>query len=454
MEKRAKDHAIAAMLVVMSVALLGSCTDGSLNSTQPLDTSIAPRFAKGANGPTVSSLQPAASKRDTTLDVQVIGSGFSAGSRVDFLLGGSVDSKIRTNSTRYVSSTALVANITIAADAAIDYRDVAVTTLAGKKGIGTESFVVLNGGELTVTGLTEISIRDINSSGIAVGFGKQTTSGCTNRGFVWSQSTGAMLLPMPTGYCASIGDAISEGSVIIGPIARKSSPYELARWTPNGSGSWNVEVIGRPVTGATWLTTHGVNDTGSISSSWRNADATLDSWYWNQQTGWLRLARPAGSTFCELEKMNDRDEMVGYCHTPSTPGTYWAGPYAPATLLPSPQGGLAGDAFVINASGAIRGVGTIGGVNHTLRWIPDGSGGWTVEDLGTLAVADRNEQGSVLVTTGPRAQYIPAGGVAESLGVRLSGGLVANQSVDGTTWVIGIDATTVAVKQRSYWFKR
>jgi len=372
---------------------------------------------------------------------------------VDFLLGGSIDSKIRTNSTRYVSATELVANITIDATAVVDYRDVAVTTLAGKKGIGTEAFAILNGGEITVAGVTGLLTRDVSSSGIIVGFGTGT-SGCGNRGYVWSETTGGMALPLPAGYCASIGDAVSESGVIIGPVAKQSSPYELARWTPNGSGSWNVEIIGRPVSNSTWLTTHGVNDVGSISSSWKNADGTLDLWYWKQSTGWVRLARPAGSTFCELERMNNHDEMVGYCHTSSGSGIYWAGPTAPASQLPSPQGGLAGNAYMISESGIIRGASTIGGVGHMVLWIPDGSGSWSIQDLGTMSVADRNEQGSILVTNTPRAQYTPAGGSPENLGVHLNGGSLSNQSASGTTWIAGHDDPAIAKNRHAYWFKR
>jgi len=434
-------------------AALSACSDDSLNTTRPLDDSLTPRYAKAASGPVVTSANPAASKRDTTIDVQVIGSGFAAGSRVDFLLNGVVDSKIHTNSTRYVSATELVANITIDATAVVDYRDVAVTTLAGKKGIGTEAFAILNGGEITVAGITALLTRDVNSSGIIVGYGTGT-GGCGNRGYVWSEATGGMALPLPTGYCASIADAVSEGGVIIGPIAKQSSSYELARWTPNGSGSWNVQVIGRPVSNSTWLTTHGVNDVGSISSSWKNADGTLDSWYWNQATGWVRLSRPAGSTFCELEKMNNHDEMVGYCHTSSGNGIYWGNPTAPARQLPSPQGGVAGNAYLISESGVIRGASTIGGVDHMVLWIPDGGGGWSIQDLGTMSVADRNEQGSILVTTTPRAQYTPVGGVTESLGVHLTGGNVSNQSVNGTTWIAGQDDPAIATRRHSYWFKR
>ena len=50
--------------------------------------------------------------------------------------------RVRTNSTRYVSRSSLVANITIGKNAVPATYDVAVTTSNGKKGIGTELFVI------------------------------------------------------------------------------------------------------------------------------------------------------------------------------------------------------------------------------------------------------------------------------------------------------------------------
>jgi hypothetical protein len=127
---------VAALCVASLAALLAACAD-------PLESPQDPDFGKASSAPTVTSADPAEATRDTTLDVTVTGSGFDAGSQVDFLLGGAPDPKVRTNSTRYVSSKQLVANVTIDADATISYRDVAVTTSTGKKGIGSEKFAVV-----------------------------------------------------------------------------------------------------------------------------------------------------------------------------------------------------------------------------------------------------------------------------------------------------------------------
>lgn len=96
----------------------------------------------GSSDPTVDAVDPASAPQDTTLDVHVLGSTFDDGSSVALLLDGSTTKKVKTNSTRFVSSTELVANVTIAADAEPDLYDVQVTTSRGKKGIGIELFEI------------------------------------------------------------------------------------------------------------------------------------------------------------------------------------------------------------------------------------------------------------------------------------------------------------------------
>jgi hypothetical protein len=102
------------------------------------------RLARGsaATAPTVTSALPSAAPQDTTLDVQITGSGFDAGSHATFELQGVVDARVHVNSTRYVKSTEVVANLTIAVDAIVSQYNVAVTTSSGKKGIGSDAFTV------------------------------------------------------------------------------------------------------------------------------------------------------------------------------------------------------------------------------------------------------------------------------------------------------------------------
>src|ERR687890_140714 len=88
--------------------LLSACEAGT-----PTEAGTGADLAKAATSSlAVTSTKPAASSRDTTLDVHVLGSGFDRGSQVAFLLNGAQDPKVRTNSTRFVSQGDLVANVT------------------------------------------------------------------------------------------------------------------------------------------------------------------------------------------------------------------------------------------------------------------------------------------------------------------------------------------------------
>ena len=103
-----------------------------------------PAFARADGGdPTVNSADPSGAPQNSTLDIHVFGTNYDQGSKVDFTRAGVVEPKLHVNATAYLSTTELVANVSIAADAAPVSYDVMVTKSTGKKGIGTEKFAVL-----------------------------------------------------------------------------------------------------------------------------------------------------------------------------------------------------------------------------------------------------------------------------------------------------------------------
>ncbi|HEY8852301.1 MAG TPA: hypothetical protein VIM36_08990, partial [Gemmatimonadaceae bacterium] len=123
-------------LLMVGLLALWACTDNAPPSA-PLVTQPA-SAARNGGGPTVKSTTPDSGTVDSTMIVHVFGSGFDAGSRAQWALNGVPSSKVVTNSTQFVSSTELVANISIAPDATLASYDVMVTTSSGKGGIGTE----------------------------------------------------------------------------------------------------------------------------------------------------------------------------------------------------------------------------------------------------------------------------------------------------------------------------
>lgn len=122
---------------MLTAGAVAACADG-------LPTRPEINAAAGGNGgPAVAATDPNSAPQDTTLDVTVSGSGFDEGSQTQWAIAGVPASKVRTNSTRFVNSKRLIANVTIALDADTTLYDVIVTTASGKKGIGTELFQVI-----------------------------------------------------------------------------------------------------------------------------------------------------------------------------------------------------------------------------------------------------------------------------------------------------------------------
>jgi hypothetical protein len=131
-------------VILTVLAGVAGCSGGDGSPSAP--TVSGALLAKAAGGgPSVKSTVPDSAPPDITLDVHVLGSGFDAGSRAVWALKGDTTfatTKVKTNSTRYVSSRELVANITIAADARQDLYDVMVALAGGKNGIGIELFAI------------------------------------------------------------------------------------------------------------------------------------------------------------------------------------------------------------------------------------------------------------------------------------------------------------------------
>jgi hypothetical protein len=98
----------------------------------------------GGVAPTVGSVAPTSAVQDTTIDVNVFGSGFTSGATATWSLGGDT-TKVHVKSTRFVSSSQLVARIVVPVTAPVASYDVVVMLIGGKKGVGAELFAVTLG---------------------------------------------------------------------------------------------------------------------------------------------------------------------------------------------------------------------------------------------------------------------------------------------------------------------
>ena len=129
--------AVGAVSIAMFVAACGGDP-----SAPPENPNASISFGKAVSGISVASVKPDSATQDTTLDVVINGSGFVSGAAASWALAGVEDpTQVRTNSTRYVSSRQLVANITVSSTATIASWDIVVRA-GSKGGIGTEMFAI------------------------------------------------------------------------------------------------------------------------------------------------------------------------------------------------------------------------------------------------------------------------------------------------------------------------
>jgi probable HAF family extracellular repeat protein len=326
---------------------------------------------------TVTAADPAAVPQNITLDVRVLGSGFDRGSKVELVLNGVADPKVKTNGTTYGSGTELVANVTVAADALPERYDVRVTSSTG----GTVSGVDL----LTVLAIQSLAPdafgMDVNSSGTVAGYVEvpPTCFGVGFRPVVWTSGHGLRRLPVPPGTCSAASGGINDEGVVIGSV--NNTAY---RWLPGPGETWTPEALG--LEGSP----QDINRRGDIALLYV-ADAAAVVWnatVWTPEDGILHLADLPGSTRgCLSMGLNNLRHVVGRCHYAEndklTP-VIWSAFASQPIQLPQLPGVERSSPNAINDAGVIVGLAMpTGGASHAVRWVPSGST-WVIEDLGTL----------------------------------------------------------------------
>lgn len=203
---------------------IASCTAGSDGATALVFR--GPELsAKPGAGPAVTSVDPPYGEQGEVFKrVRILGSGFGANPLVAWERDGVPDPKITVHEAVTVSSTEIQATISIAPDATLDLYDIAVT-VAGKKGIGTESFEVTQAEPIGTFGGNALA-NVANDRGQVVGY-SQDASGVV-RAFVWP-GAGAMV-DLGAGNAYDVDDS---GTTIVGYVGNQSA----ATWSWNGT-SW------------------------------------------------------------------------------------------------------------------------------------------------------------------------------------------------------------------------
>ena len=382
-------------LTVLAALGLG-CMDS--RSTEP--STADPAFAKagGASDPTVESADPATAPQDTTLDVHVFGSNYDGGSRVDFSRGGVVDPKLQVNSTTFRSSRELVANVTVAPDAATVSYDIVVTKSTGKKGIGTEKFAVLVQGEMLSSPSGQSWATSVSENGLVSGY-VMGMCGTVQGAVLWDQQGQLTVLPGLPGTCGSFARDVNSSGVAVGRAYGSNSSESVdVRWLPSG-GTYQAESLPRLPDGSLSLA-YRINEAGLIVAA--NAAAV-----WSETTGWQMLPRPSGATTCRGGAINDIGAIAGTCTIAGQDrAVYWPSGSGSPVVLPLPVNGGHPDVGAINDIGMIVGsvaitMRTNGSRNalwRAIRWNPSG-GSWTAEllpDLGNGSHAEAiNDAGQI-----------------------------------------------------------
>jgi probable HAF family extracellular repeat protein len=359
------------------------------------------------------------------LDVKVIGSGYDRASKAVWALNGDTalaTTKVKTNSTRYVSSKQLIANITIAADASLDKYDVLVITSSGKKGIGIELFAVtpqlVDLGALP-NGWPSFAYQ-ANSAGIVVGY--------SYTGLNYSGTRHALRWHV-------VGGTVS-----------------LEDLTP---------LLGNTVESSAF----GMNEAGDISGFFRTSGGkphaflltSLGMTDLHPLCGGISDGKDASGAY----DVNASGEAVGYrgVTTDGTGNSYRAFSWIAGCMTELPTLGGYSEGRAINDSGVV--VGSSGG--YPVRWTknPSAPGGWDVVKLSAVsggvatAINTRGDIvgyiGNPVSFTGPCAALLwPAAGGQIDLGT-LGGAVSMALGIDDAGAVVGYGLKTSGVQRAFRW---
>jgi hypothetical protein len=386
------------------VAAPRSISAGSALAAKPASTSVA-----------VASTSPAFGDQGTTIDVHILGTGFTSGAQATWLLHGVADpAHVRTNSTTFVSSTELVASITIASDAQLSFWDVQVALAGGKNGVGSECFEVTSA-QILGAGTTggDAAVMGMNDLGQVVG----QAGGSTLNAWVYEDATG--MVNLGAGSAWGIDPL---GAFIVGA---NGSSFATS-WVRQSNKSWVAESLGR-LSGSIG---------GSATSATRIADGTL------LVAGWDEAPAPKGKSAGNLRR------PVTWHR--SSDGV-WSAPQ-PYTIPPGVSGAAAHDA---NGAGLV--VGPTDPVGGGVLWdtptsyvILDGVPG-RINPAGTVIVGGRNNGPALYWWRDPGTHAWHTTGVPlpSLAGSSCPGGL--GRSVNDSGVIVGWSCTASGAKLPTVW---
>jgi hypothetical protein len=368
------------MLAVGVLLTIAGCAEPP---SAPVIGAVAARGS--SSDPTVSSVLPVDAPQNFTVDLKVTGAGFDRGSAVRLERGGVPATTIVTNKTTFVSSTQLVANVTIQGGADPTLYDVAVTTSTGKRGIGVERFEVedmLDLGMLAGGAQAEKGYR-INNLGHVVGMAWPSD-------FFWTAETGAEALAPDISIIAhGINDADKVVATTCGTLFDPMAPpcaYYGVLLERVGAGVWTMT----RVTGDNGETRH-VTNTGQIYGN----DPGPTRWT-PGGAGFTKEAMPVPPTRPDAKIYfgNNTGQAAGGDVLWSFESNGWV-----TTLVPAPSGATSpgvSDIADIDAGGNlfVSGSAYVRGYQKPVRWTFRRSGGnWLATKIEVLPLPSKVTSG-------------------------------------------------------------
>jgi len=146
MSRKTNRRRTLAAALLLGAAAMVACNDA--RTVGPAGDISAAASGNGNSKPgsgtvVVTATNPALGRQGQVNEaVTITGSGFQAGAKASWERNGTADPKVTVVSTQFVSSTQVVATISIAADAVVDLYNVAVLNSDRTKGIGNLLFKV------------------------------------------------------------------------------------------------------------------------------------------------------------------------------------------------------------------------------------------------------------------------------------------------------------------------
>jgi len=329
---------VCSLIPIAALVAAASCSHEPVAA--PISADRGALFkATAPAGVTVTSTNPPFGDVGTTLDVHVFGSGFTSGAQATWLLHGVANpAKVHTNSTQFVSSSELVANVSVSTDADLAFWDVQVALLGGKNGVGSEVH------EITAARILGTGTVAGDSYVYAMSDQQQVAGYSTGSGsiaFIYDDAFGMLSLGAGQAWGIDpLGGVVfgRDGNFIATAWTRQVDNSFLAQPLPASASSLGGNATGasRADDGTLLVTGWETIPTGKRSNPEVNRPVLwrMTGTVWSPPT---YLAMPTGATTSGGQDVNHLGQVVATVDGLTNLGAVWDDPAVPVRLDGAPS---------------------------------------------------------------------------------------------------------------------